>query len=811
MRNNLFAKFLKQVNKKSNNKGSSVVLVLVVIAFVGTLVAMSSFMTYYNWMAKYNDKQTKINFYSAEAALAEINAGLQNVVSNAMSDAYAYALQNSNGTDMSTRKHNFELMYEKQLVEQLKGASSDRYNVDIIKSFLKETAYNATTDTGTKVLTSNVPADNENIIFKKNGGIILQNIKLMHTDQMGYVTYISTDIFLQLPEINLAASVGIPELENCSIIANTNLIVEGNNNIKVSGNIYGGKEGMVVAGDTALSFVKRDTDSDSVTYHLIAESLTVEDSKDANYMAVSENYDFWTEQIFVKSGNLTLNGTAFVRDDLTVEGRNSDVKLAGSYYGYGDELYTSKNSSAILINGANTSLDFSELDNLMLSGHAYIGARHYDANSEEDNDYIEDLDAESEESEEGETSTATDLYEKNEKDLLMGESLGVKSNQLIYMVPLECMGYYANSTEQYLPKNPITYAEYLTLTTTYVEDETTGSTEGTTAGSTEGTTEGKKLRYQEVNLAVLTKKLGMSLNSLGASYKPVFRKVNGTVLVYYYLDFPSDKAANQFFDLYYKNDKENMDSYIKMYIKDFKMNNQLDHANSNLHLAGNIIKFDNLGEVKFVEDTVEADVTVEDTLKENRVKWYDTYTAYSKKMLANTTLLTTEQLANDIYTNLIVDDYDFANVLSSCTTSTVNGASCVYFENGAIKALVIDNKGGSKVTLDSGLSDVSLIIVSGDVMLNTDFSGLLICKGVVELGPHCDLVKCDPVKVRKAIVATNGDVRVASLLRDGDSYVSKTSEGSVNVSQNAIENKIDRDEQYIKLADLITYENWTKR
>ena len=808
MESNLFAKFVKLVNKKSNNKGSSVVLVLVVIAFVGMLVSMSSFMSYYNWMGKYNDKQSKINFYSAEAGLAEINAGLQNVVSNAMTISYSYALQNSTGDDMNTRKHKFEIMYEKQLVEQLKGSASDRYDVDILKGYLKKTKYNPATATGTQILTSNNDADNENILFKKNGGIILQNVKLMHTDQKGYVTYLTTDIFLQLPNVNLAATVGVPELENCSIIANNNLFIKNNNNIKISGNVYGGKEGMVASGDTILSFVKKDTDSDSTMYHVIADSLTVEDTGKTNRFSISENYDFWAESVWVKSARVSLLGSSFIRDDLTVEGRDSSVTLGGSYYGYGDELYKSQNSSAILINGGNTTLDFSQLNNLMLSGHAYIGARHYDANSTDVEDYVVDPDAEEEEEEE---STTPKTYAKNDKDLMMGESLGVKSNQLIYMVPVECMGYYAGTSKQYLAKNPISYAEYVNLTTSYQyeynEDGTIKTETGTNNPVFKLDANGNKmLQYDEVNLGIIANKVGKTLNSLGATYKPVFRKINGSVLVYYYLDFTSEKAANDFFEAYYKADKQNMDDYIKMYVKDLKLNSGLEQANSNLHIAGNMIKFKDDGEIDLVDDTLEKDIEVEDTLKKNREKWYDTFTAYSKKMLSNTSLLTNEQLSSDIYTNLVVDDYDFSAIVSSGTHK--------YFENGNVKALAINNKNGSAVTLGNGgldLTDVAFVIASGDVVLNANYKGLLISGGIVEVGPLCNRVENDAITARKAIAATNGTVRVSGLLRDGDAYITKTSAASISVSNNDLENKIDRDEDYIKLAELITYENWTKR
>lgn len=811
MENNLFSKFVKFVNRRSNNKGSSVVLVIVAIAFVGTLVSMSAFMSYYNWMGKYNDKQTKVNFYSAEEALAEINIGLQNVVSNAMTMAYSYALQNSTGDDMSTRKHKFEIMYEEQLIKQLQGVNSTHYNKALIESYLKNTAWDPAKMTGTKIETVDGV---ENIIYKKDGGIILRNIKLMHTDQNGYVTYLSTDIYLRLPNINLAVSVGVPEIENCSIIANNVLDVTGNSNIKVSGNVYGGKEGLLSSGDTALSFIKRDTDPESTMYRLIAGSVTVENSNGGSYLNVSSNYDLWTENVQVESGNLFLNGSSFVRDDLTIDGRDSRVTLAGSYYGYGDELYKSANSSSILVNGGNTSLDFSGLNNLMLAGNAYIGARHYDANTTTDDDYIENLDEEVEEGEEGgeTTPTTTPTYAENNKDLMMGESLGVKSNQLMYMVPTECMGYYAGTTKQYLAKNPITYSEYLTLTTSYkYKMKADGTVETDLSGNPilETDSNGNPvLQFEEVNLGIIANKIGKTLTSIGATYKPVFRKINGTVLVYYYLDFTSEQAANDFFQLYYRNDKENVDSYIKMYIKNLEWNDALNNANSTLHLAGNAVKFGANNEISLVEDTLQEDVVVEDVLNGNRDKWYDTYVAYSKKMLTNTSLLTSDQLANDIYTNLVVDDYEFGTMVPSGTTK--------YFTNGNVKALAINNKNVSPElgNLDAGeLNGVNFVIATGDVTLNADYNGLVISGGTVKLGTLCNRVTNDSMAVKKALAAKDnvGSFCAANLLKDGEAYISQMNESVVSTSVNDVESKIDREEDYIRLGDLISYENWTKR
>lgn len=817
MNSNLFSAMYNRIKKKTDNRGSSIVLVIVSLAFIGMLVAMAVYMSYYNYLMKINDRESKENFYSAEEALAEINAGLQTVVSNSMATAYTYALQNSTEDNMNLRQTNFELEYKSQLIKAVMDTDETHYKIDLLESYLRNTKYDDNKGYGAKLMTG----VGENTVFEKEGGIVLQNVKLMYTDQNGYVTILSTDIRLRLPQISLTSTAGVPELENCSLIANNNLKVESNNNIKVSGNVYGGKDGLIASNDTKLTFQKKDTDA-NIVYRLVAGSINVENStgSDGETLSVTEDYEVWTENIDITSGRIALDGSVYVQDDLTIGGRDSKVTLGGSYYGYGDELYQSKGSSAILVNGANTTLDFSRLESLTLAGHAYIGARHYDVNSTDADDYIEDLDdenedennAEEEQPEDEQEEETEDTYEKNDKDLMMGESVGVKSNQLVYLVPTECIGYYNDSsTRQYLAKNPMSYDEYLTLTQTYqYELDDKGEVvmeDGVPKYKLDE--DGNKIpTYLEVNMGILTKKLGKSLSSYGANYKPVFRRVNGTVLVYYYLEFTSDVAANQFFADYYEADRENMDEYIKTYINRFNVNPNLNVAQANLHLAGNMVKFDNNNNPVLVKDTLTADALVAEELSENRYKWADTYTAYSKKMMSSTSLLTSEQLMNDIYENLVIDDLTFNGIVP-------NGYYQIY-ESGNVKALAVNNKDKAAFNLNDAneFQDVYVIIATGDVVVNRNFKGLIIAGGSISLAPNCNVVQSEAAKVRQAMMAKAGDNKFADLLLDGIAYttVGATADGDANDTPEAqIEQQIQREEDYVDISELIVYENWTKQ
>ena len=78
--------------------------------------------------------------------------------------------------------------------------------------------------------------------------------------------------------------------------------------------------------------------------------------------------------------------------------------------------------------------------------------------------------------------------------------------------------------------------------------------------------------------------------------------------------------------------------------------------------------------------------------------------------------------------------------------------------------------------------------------------------------PQCNTVTSDSIATRKAIAAVSedGNFKMADLLLDGAAYISQVSAGGASLSNNDLENKIDREQDYIKLGDLIAYENWTK-
>ncbi len=161
--------------------------------------------------------------------------------------------------------------------------------------------------------------------------------------------------------------------------------------------------------------------------------------------------DVWADNITL--GGYTLSSGAsradiyaetHVYDDLTIDADSASLKMEGSYYGYnysqstdarsfiapaaanyqdaeGDNTNNHYNSSSIILNGQDTTLDFSELSSLYIAGRSYVEMSKKITKSETDISNDETV----------ETKTYT--YDNSIQDYITGESLSIKSNQLAYM------------------------------------------------------------------------------------------------------------------------------------------------------------------------------------------------------------------------------------------------------------------------------------------------------------------------------------------------------------------------------------------
>lgn len=81
-------------NKKLNNDGSTLVIVIVVIAFVSILTTTLLYLANMNYQMKSTDYKTKVSFYGSEVPMEEIKMQLTIDVANATEEVYKEMLVN---------------------------------------------------------------------------------------------------------------------------------------------------------------------------------------------------------------------------------------------------------------------------------------------------------------------------------------------------------------------------------------------------------------------------------------------------------------------------------------------------------------------------------------------------------------------------------------------------------------------------------------------------------------------------------------------------------------------------------------------
>lgn len=171
-----------------------------------------------------------------------------------------------------------------------------------------------------------------------------------------------------------------------------------------------------------------------------------------------KNAEIWADNIYLggysrKVGSDDVGsqavfvGDVFVKDDLTLDADNSDFVLKGSYYGFSDgtigdgrvftqgvnpdDFYFTDadnnkrvrdhyNSSAIIVNGNNASLDLKNAQSVFVAGRAYIELSKKTTTSK-----IETSDG-------GEYETKYYTYKTDVNDYKTGDSVAVKTVQVAY-------------------------------------------------------------------------------------------------------------------------------------------------------------------------------------------------------------------------------------------------------------------------------------------------------------------------------------------------------------------------------------------
>ncbi len=811
--------------QKKNNKGSSIVMVLVVMALLMILVAIVLSLAVMNYRMKTTNRQSLANFYSAESALDEIHAGLTKEVSAAAADAYNVTMAEFATLDETARRQKFQTAYIKHLKEVLVDEEhtvngGDVYSIAYIAAMIQESAYQEEYQIGAKLVT----AEGENIVNETKDGLVLKNITVVYYGEKDFVSEIKTDIVLAFPDINFSQIATMPNLLAYALVAQDSIQVTDAAVCTIKGNAYlGTKESMVE--NAHLVACSKET---AVDNQLLVSGGTIKGTNNAN-VRVSD-MELWAQDVVVDSSLTELErDSVYLQNDLILSNSlyqaqraqtESKVFISGAYYGFGNvetavrasayagdaakveeiSSHPANYNSSMIINGVNATLDISGLSVFKLAGNAYVnGTEHADA--------VDEMIANANQGTAGVVNTQI-AENLNKEDVLMGESLAIRSEQLAWLVPADCI---APETENGgVNPMPITqYGELLEeLETLYGK----------------GTADFQALD-KLVSLDTKSGKLGgATLRELGVTgWQIEAQQVVGTAksMVYVFVKFDSVEAANAFFRRYYSEagNLTKLGEYLDLYAAGgIRLPQEVLDASgdTNFYFNGNLLASE--AAKLYVPDTLSVvsestGVGLSERMLEEGIAYQDNFAALNTKLLKDYSQLLDDERGKSVYENLVNP------MVSGESTeySISEGGSRIFVKSTGQAAMIINgdftvndtNLAVIKSTKDAAGemhadAECYVIIAAGDVTLETDFTGLIFAGGKITVAGKNVTVTADARNAAEALMAENdAGIHAYDYLKNGVTY---TISGNLEGEQPAYYSADSLD-----MTDYVRYANWSKQ
>ncbi len=819
-----------------DNGGMSIVTVIVAIGMVLLMVNILLLTSTVNFKMRNMNVYSKDSFYSAEQVLDEIEVGLQQLVSDGLSQAYMEVLTKYDTSEMTSAEKNeevkrrFYLYIEDKLgvedgkkyryiampsdpedadaKEGLYGLlkPSTRYNKDGLVPDPSKPEADVSYGAFLRTIPTDPLADPDSVFTVIDGktyctgemlesakdGIRLKNLVIYYKDPNGFVSTIKTDINLVYPEFTFA-NTDMPDIASYCLVTDTGIFDTKKGNTRSAANtcILSGNSFAYRVNTTGTKFDYKDhPKSDNV--HVVYSDYNIANGGITTY----DKTKLWAGDIIAKSSDVLLAGKTYVQDDLDLQGRNCLVKMSGYYYGFGNGD-SAAGSSAILVNGVDTVIDLENVRRISLAGRSYISF-------EDEADKNEDGSIKKEKIMKDPAHQAA--INPNPVGVYMGESVAAKSDQLMYLVPPECIGVAVSTSigesgetiETYagskFTKNPLTTTEYQQI----LDDPNC------------------VMIASNMNVSKLgsgdTAKLGYYLKNGNEVQKIVVRPSSGgDSLVYFYMQFADEEKANLFFAKYYDLNKDAVDRYMEKYIKTIN----LPTTGSMLlkvSMAGNTVT-DNLPEAEIDPNTGKKkrvisgvttkldddDLTISDHYAEDFEEYSNMMLGYATKLSDDyQTLMDNGALSRDKDNKAV-----FKNLIDETSLDeVVDGTEAYLFEGPKKRALLINMKSETAVR-DLSASDVKdchLIIADCSVTIpdGAEFSGTMIVKGKITLKGNATFTSDNTLVDACMFLRTeDGTFTVADVFKDSTELTNLSSlDGDVTTDVN--------------IEDLVAFENWTR-
>lgn len=731
--------------KRVKREGSSLITVVIGILFlaaIGIIVLTIANGYFVSVSVEHNSSE---NFYSAEKILEEVKTGLLEYAGDAGKMAYEEVMEQYE-KNKSNAKKVFAEKYLGEIASRLLGHdySWNEYEENSEKASGTQKVYLDTQvypienlDCLTKKPKSLQKMTNPKLVLyydeTKGYSLTLKDIHVDYVDEADYRTEIKTDIQMSVPDFRFAGDSTLEEVKDYIVISDKALKVKEGAVTSFSGNVYTGEKegGVEISGNG--------TKADFLSQTIISRgSLDIYGGATVSLTGENGAGDLWLQNIHLKpfgsnvesslTTKLVLKENSYIANDLNIEANHSEVTLGGKYYGYSynkendadsGEQKQSDYSSAILINGLNTTLKADDsLQKLILAGRTFVSRVNQDK-----------------------TSVISDI--------MMGESIAVKSNQLAYLLPDEyIIGETGDGTDGH---NPVAGTEKVSI-----------DTSGLLAGP-----------------------IGKYLDS----EKPFTKNYSNTGnYVFYYLNFADENKANEYFKQYYQSssqdeegneisNKEQLDEKAKAYISttDKDKNMKFDPA---LYLvAGNVVEnyYSQNGSGIQSPNYFNGSKPNSTLLDDGRRIGMD-YVGKQLTLLSSgaTGSMRLPENAEDLVAGKIVDYNKVKNEFRTTEETKCDG--------------VIYVTKSSECVIDGSFPKRGLVIAEGNVTVSRDFEGLILAKGNVTVSGLTSL-KSDMVLLRKLLTYIQQDKDLSKMFFAFNG---------------------EKEQDTTKLEECVCYRNWVK-
>lgn len=455
---------LDKINE--DDRGSAFVFVIIGVMFVSIVGATVLSLATNYVTAVIVDHYSTDNFYQTEGYLSEVRSGIEELAGEINENAYLEVMENYTSTVAATpapgataspasltgKKYEYGKKYLAGIVRELnddpvnpqisgandvfKNIQTDKVTpwatvkIDKIKKMTTNPAALSSTYTNPDFLQYRFNYDSDS----KKLSLTIRGLLIEYTDDADYHTNIQTDINIGVPDYAFEGNSTFDQLKHFISISDDILSVGsgGSMNASVSGSVY--------SGTAKQPFSPQNDDKDSGIEILPSSTVTFNSKQiisrgNLNIFSGSNVTmngltgltslgDLWLKNVVLRQpmggtnlhSEVDIRDNAYILDDTSIEDDNSILNIGGNYYGYSyNEQNTntagslrSDYSSAILINGKNTKLTSEHLTKLVLAGRTFVQRNE---------------------------NKGDGTYQDAADDIMMGESLAVKSNQIAYLVP----------------------------------------------------------------------------------------------------------------------------------------------------------------------------------------------------------------------------------------------------------------------------------------------------------------------------------------------------------------------------------------